>query len=485
MKKGFIWSVVAVLATVSVSAAFIPGFDVRDGLTDVIAVNGGQVDLPAWADDLVEADAEKAAFSLKIAEPLDYSFDIGLTDYELKVADDNRSIEFKGKMQMEEGFFPEFVKVTYGATDEVNVSGVFSEDFTENRFELDGNYSIAAGLNAGGLSLGDLETEAVKLKVSKDGVLFEGDVKEGGSASFYAGVSFGAGENITAFFPRDPQDWYLSFGESEKAKFTLFGVALKTEGESESFKISAEGIDVKANFYTGSTNVEMSGKIDSRGVNIEGKANVDLKLSLAGNVVDKVTDGAICGYQTVKDGALCGYNSVTSAAICGSDTVKNGAECGYHTVTSGAECGYHTIKSGAECGYKTITCWLNPLKWGHCKKPKSCRRAKSCKVAKHCELPKTCTDYNSPKSCQDLSKPKTCERHHLGDYIGDLKGDIVLSITDKGLKVAADASYCAKKECDKVAADTSYHAGPPMQVCFDVKALHGFESASGKACAEF
>jgi len=108
----------------------------------------------------------------------------------------------------------------------------------------------------------------------------------------------------------------------------------------------------------------------------------------------------------------------------------------------------------------------------------------SCDIAVRCNVPKTCTNYDAPKSCQDLNKPKTCERHHLGDHVGDLQGDLKLKIDEKGLRVSADAEYCVmKKKCNKLEAEATYHAKHPMQICFDIEALHGFKHAEGKACA--
>jgi len=101
----------------------------------------------------------------------------------------------------------------------------------------------------------------------------------------------------------------------------------------------------------------------------------DLPLKLAGNVVDKVTDGAICGYEEVTNGAICGYNLVTDAGKCGVEETVDAAKCGYKTVTNAEDCGEkvitsllrcgtHTITNGAKCGWDTVWCWINPFKWG-------------------------------------------------------------------------------------------------------------------------
>jgi len=457
-------------------------------------------DIPNWAKDIVKISDDKNKVTIDIPWVImGEDLSVVLEDYEFKeVAGD---LHFKGTIK--EDVLLAGQKSPFTPKGEISVIGILRKDLKESTFTLSGNFGVnVANQNVDGVVVKDINTVNASIKLDKKGLLLRGEYKMEDGGSFYAGAEFDDKAEVEAFFTNSLSDWYVKMDASESEEFHLFGASLKAEGSDAAMRISPKGIDVKALFYTGKSHIKIEGKIDSKGIHITGDADVTLPLHLAGHVVDEVTDGAICGYEIVKDGAKCGYKTITSAAKCGTEEIESATKCGTETITSAAKCGEetiksaircgtHTIKNGAKCGYETISCWVQPWKWGKCKEPKSCKVANSCKVAKSCDValsckvPKSCKDYNSPKSCQDLSKPKTCQRHHLGDYVGDLKGDIKLKLDRKGLNVSADAKYCPKTGCYTIAAEASYHAKPTMQICFDVKALHGFESAEGKACTEF
>ncbi len=453
-----------------------------------------------WAKDILKVESVKnkvvtIKYPWKMAEK-EIAPEVTLDKFEFEVKGDE--IIFKGIVDGDLG-----KGNIFEGQGDIIASGILRKEFKKSSFKYKCDFEIRLKRfkEMKALNIKTVNTEKAELDISSKGLFLKGELNLDEGASFYAGVELKGKIGVEAYFRHDFEDWYFNMDASDAEEFTLFKVPLKASEEGVALRLWPKGIDVKGMFDLGPADVKMEGKISSKDVEVKGSIGVDLPLHLAGNVVDKVTDGAICGYETVTDGAICGYNMVTDAGICGTEEVVDSTKCGYKTVTNAekcgekevksiTKCGTHTITSGAKCGWDTFSCWVNPFKWGKCKKAESCKVVnsckipKTCKIAERCKVPKTCKDYNLPKTCQDLNKPKTCERHHLGDYVGDIKGDINLKINQTGLNISADAKYCAKKECDKLDAEATYHAKKPVQICFDINALHGFENAEGKACID-
>jgi hypothetical protein len=495
------------LLVITVSIVVIPAVSVDSlrltaiakVISNVYPKDKSKMEIPDWAKSTIKVES-KSNKVITIKYPWDMPSDeiapsITIENVELEIKSDR--IIFKGTVEESLG------KGNIIEGDgEMTVSGILKKELKESSFKYKSDFGIGLEHLSGmkGLDVKTVNTEKAELLISKHGLLLKGRLSLKDGASFYAGVEFKGKVDINAHFNHDFSDWYLKVDASDAESFTMFKVPLKANEEGVALRLWPKGIDVKALFDLGPAGVKMEGRIDSKDVKITGDIDVDLPLKLAGHVVDQVTDGAICGYEIVTDGTICGYQTVTSAAKCGTEEVADAAKCGYKTVTnaekcgeevitSAVKCGTHRITNGAKCGWDTVGCWINPFRWGSCKEAESCKVAKSCKIAKtckivaSCDVPKTCKDYDAPKSCQDLNKPKTCERHHLGDYVGDIRGDLKLKVSEKGLGISADAKYCAKKECDKLEAKATYHAKHPMQICFDIEVLHGFKNAEGKACA--
>ena len=496
------------LLAVSISVAVI-SFGLVDSLrptvlakviSNVYPKDKPKMQIPDWAKDVIKVESE-ANKVVTIQYPWGNMFSdeiapsVTLENVELEVKDDE--IIFKGTVEGDLG-----KENIIEGNGKITASGVLKKELKESHFKYKCDIAIDLEKLPGmkGVDVETVNTEKAELSISKHGFLLKARLKADDSASYYAGVELQGNIGINAHFNHDFSDWYLEMDAKDAEIFTLFKVPLKAAKEGVALRFWPKGIDVKALFDLGPADVEVEGRIDSKGAEVMGDIEVDLPLKLAGNVIDEVTDGAICGYETVTDGAVCGYKTITSATKCGTEEVTDATKCGYKTVTnaekcgekiitSSVRCGTHKITNGAKCGWHTFWCWINIFKRGKCKKAESCRVAKSCKVPKSCKIaarckvPKSCKDYNEPKTCQDLNKPKTCERHHLGDYVGNIEGDLKIKIDKKGLNISADAKYCAKKECDKLSAKATYHARHPMQICFDIEVLHGFENAKGKACA--
>src|SRR5262249_7226774 len=120
---------------------------------------------------------------------------------------------------------------------------------------------------------------------------------------------------VAGFFDGNPQNWYVTLD----GKLSVSGVELSADAHA---RLDQTGLLVKGAFVTPLTSVAMSGNISKNGVDLEGTTTVTIPIVGGKQILQEVTDAAVCGYETVTD-----------AAVCGSQTVADGAVCGYTAVT--------------------------------------------------------------------------------------------------------------------------------------------------------
>lgn len=425
---------------------------------------------------------------------LDLSLDAKLLSFEIPIAqatlighlsDSAQYGYFSGKIHAGSDWLSGVLPITQSQT--LKVAGHVSSKVEETYFEAQGDYVLdASTLGAWtGLDLDDLAMVQATLDIDKNGVLVQG--KASTSLSPVIGLQ---GDVLgKAFFNGDPNDWYVTLDGDLEVK----GIDLSAQAHA---KLDKSGMFVSGRFETPISLIDMNGTITANHVAIQGSAQVEIPIVAGKEIVqwvtdaavcgyETVTDAAVCGYQTVQNGALCGYTTMTSVAECGTTTVTSAAQCGTSYVTSGSICGYQTITSGAQCGWDYVSCG-----WGcvtslfsdcTCSQPKSCSVPKSCEIANTCQVAATCGVPNTcsvPASCQ---KVKSCEKKVIipdFDY-GSVKGIVKVKIGDTGLYGSVEGQYCTTSgSCSTIAGGHIDVSSGAPKACIDVASL-------GEFCAPF
>jgi hypothetical protein len=261
--------------------------------------------------------------------------------------------------------------------------------------------------------------------------------------------------------------------------------------------LNHEGMFVQGVFETPLASVDMSGKITKEGVDLRGHAEVTIPIVAGKEVLQWVTDQAVCGTEFVADATLCGTQTIADGAVCGFDHVKSGTLCGYNWVKSGAECGWTHAQNAAECGTQYVTsgvqcgwdyfsefwaCGASCL-WGSC----SCSFEKSCNVANSCTFEASCqveASCDVPKSCEipnTCERVKTCEtRVVVPDFdYGTFKGSVDVAIGTSGLAGSVEGQYCATDgACITLAGGRVQVINGRPEACVTVEGL-------GEFCAGF
>jgi hypothetical protein len=394
---------------------------------------------------------------------LDVSISAGVIGLEIPVAQStvvgsiggkSGSAVYSGVVTAGNGWMPDAVPLKNTA--QLKAAGHASTALTDTYFKAQGDLSLDASKLGQwtGLDLNDLAMAKASLNADKDGLTVTGVAST--SISPYIGLK---GDLATVgFFNGNPKDWYVTMD----GKFAVSSVELGADAHA---RIDQTGMALSGTFNTPSSAIAMLGSITKAGVDLEGTATVTIPIVGGKEVLQVVTDAAVCGYetvtdaavcgtQTVSDGAVCGYNTVKDATLCGTSIVKDAAQCGTSTVTSAAECGSSYITSAAQCGVNTLSgaancagsCFLSIFGSGSCScsvaascnVPNSCTVTNSCSVASTCNIAKTC---DVPKSCQ---KVKTCETHvTVPDFnYGSFAGKVSVKIGNSGLEGSVDGQYC-------------------------------------------
>ncbi|GMV16401.1 MAG: hypothetical protein AMXMBFR56_46250 [Polyangiaceae bacterium] len=370
---------------------------------------------------------------------------------------------------------------------ELKVAGLASSKLEESYFKAQGDMSLDAGKLGEwtGLDLDDLAMATASLDIDENGVLIKG--KATTSISPLVGLS--GSLDAVGYFNGDPNGWYVTLD----GRLAVKSIDL---GADAHLLLDKNGMFVSGKMTTPISLIEMSGSITKSGVDLTGHAEVEIPIVAGKELVqwvtdaavcgyETVTDAAVCGYQTVKDGALCGTKVVTDAALCGTKTVTDAAVCGSQYVTSGAICGYKTVTSATQCGVDYFSdaahcgwdCVSSLFKSCSCSFPKTCQVATSCWTAKTCTVAATCNIANTcsvPASCQ---KVKTCEKKVIVpdfDY-GTFKGQVTVKIGNGGLHGDASGQYCATGgSCTTIASGSVKMTSAGPEACVNVAGLGEF-----------
>lgn len=372
-------------------------------------------------------------------------------------------------------------------TQTLKVAGHASSKLGESYFKAQGNLSLNATTLGQwtGLDIGELAMVQVNLDANKDGVLLKGMA----GASFSPLLGLDGQANVEAFFNGEPNDWYVTLD----GKLAVKGIDLSADAHA---KLNKNGIAVHGQMTTPISKVAMAGQIDKNGVNLSGNAEVTIPIVAGKEIVQWVTDAAVCGYETVTDAAVCGYQTVTDGAKCGTKMVTDAASCGTKVVTDSATCGSKYVTSGAQCGYKTVTsatlcgvkyvdcgwnCVTSGFKKCKCEEAKSCQVAASCWVAQTCSVTNTCPVANTcsvPASCE---KVKSCEQKTVVpdfDY-GSFKGAVTVKIGNQGLYGDVSGQYCTPaNSCVTLVGGRIDTASGTPKACVTVPGL-------GEFCGQF
>jgi len=462
-----------------------------------LAIGGNTVvDLDPQDSGKTFFENPKNGFQFGSNSELDVSIDAGLLAFEVPVAQStvvgritgkSGSADYSGTVKAGNGWMPDAVPLKN--TQQLKAAGHASTQLSDTYFAAEGDLSLDASKLGQwtGLNLNDLAMVKATLNADKDGLTVTGTAHT--SISPYIALQ---GDLSTAgFFNGNPKDWYVTLD----GRFAVGGIDLSADAHA---RLDQQGMQVSGKFATPISLIAMSGSITKSGVDIEGNAKVTIPIVGGKEIAQWVTDGAVCGYETVTDaavcgsqtvanGSVCGYNTVKDATLCGTSIVSDAAQCGTKTVQDGAVCGYHAVTDGAQCGFDAITSCVECVSvlWGgscDCgKKPKSCNVAstctvaKSCSVAATCNIPKTC---DIPKSCQ---KVKSCEtKVTVPDFnYGSFQGVVAVKIGNSGLEGSVAGQYCPTgSSCTTLAGGRVKLSSGKPEACITVPGV-------GEVCAPF
>lgn len=380
------------------------------------------------------------------------SFDLELARSSMiyRVDGDGASAVFSGQISPDQSWMPS--QVPLRASQAVQVAGKLSTDIADSYVRLHGNYTLdLSGLGAlSGLDLSELFMADATVDIDQDGFHLVGV----SNTSFAPGIGLNGEAQVEAFFGDNPDDWRVTID----GDLVIKGIDLGAQGHAE---ITSAGASVSGFFETPVGGVNLTGTLDRNGIALDGQANLSIPIVAGHEVAQRVTDAAVCGYETVTDAAICGSRIVTDAAICGSHYVVDGALCGVHAVTDAAVCGSHMVADGAVCGYDTVRdaavcgtetvidwacqaacsifgCDCSSVQARSCQIPRSCNIANTCNVANGCNIASSCS---VAATCDRIA---TCEQHVTvpeWNY-GTVGGVANLHLSNSGLSVAVDADYC-------------------------------------------
>jgi len=464
-----------------------------------IAIGGKTVvDLDPNDDGQTLFDDPADGFQFGSNSELDLSVSAGLISFEMPIA--QSTIVGRAGGSEAWGFYSGTVKsgndwmpvdLPLKNTAQLKAAGHVSTHLEEMYLQAEGDLSLDAGkLGAWtGLDLNDLAMAQATLEIDQDGVLVTGTA----SAAFSPYVGMKGSVDAAGYFNGHPNGWYVTLD----GQLVVSGIDLSAAAHA---RLDQSGMLVSGVFETPLSLIDMSGRIDRAGVNLEGRAEVTIPIVTGKEIArwvtdaavcgyETVTDAAVCGYETVKDGSICGYNTVKDATLCGTEYVKDGAQCGFNYAESAAECGSRTVTDAALCGVSVFhdigTCGWRCVSsiFTDC----SCSIANSCNVANTCSFPATCqvaATCNVPNTC---SVPGTCERVKTCetkvtvpdfDY-GSFKGIVNVKIGTDGLEGQVEGDYCPTgSSCATLAGGRIKLTSGKPEACVDVVGL-------GEFCAPF
>jgi hypothetical protein len=383
-------------------------------------------------------DAKLIAFEVPIAEATVVGH----------AGENGSSAYYSGVVRAGNGWMPDEVPVKN--TQELLIAGHASSHLEESYFRAEGNATFDAGKLGEwtGLDLEDLAVAQASLDVDADGVLVKGTV----STRFSPYLGLSGDVDAEAFFDGNPDDWYLALD----GRLEVSGIDLSSNAHA---LLDASGLFVEGVMTTPLSRIDMSGTITEDGVDVRGHAQATIPVVAGKEVVQWVTDAAVCGVEAVTDAAVCGTltvtdavrcgtDHVTSAAQCGTTWVKSGAQCGYSTAQNAAECGTSYVKSGAQCGWDTfndiVHCAGCLFGGCSCRVERSCHIANTCTFENSCAVPASCDVARSCEIANTCERVKTCEKRVIVpdfDY-GTFEGAVDVAIGTNGLEGSVAGEYC-------------------------------------------
>lgn len=429
---------------------------------------------------------------------LDVSVSAGLISFEMPIAQSTivgrvgggeGSAFYSGIVKAGNSWMPVDLPLKNAA--QLKTAGHASTNLEEMYIQAEGDLSLdASKLGAWtGIDLNDLAMAHASLTIDKDGVLVTGTA----SASFSPYLGMKGDVDAVGYFNGRPNGWYVTLD----GQLVVSGIDLSAAAHA---RLDKNGMLVSGKFQTPFTLIDMSGSITAGGVDVQGRAEITIPIVAGKEVVQWVTDkavcgteavadAALCGAETIQDGTKCGYDTVKDAALCGTSYVKDGALCGTSYAANAAECGVHSVTSAAQCGVDVFSdvfhCGISCVSslFSSC----SCSVARSCNVASTCTFPNTCqvaATCNIAKTCsvpKTCDKVKTCETHvTVPDFdYGSFKGSVKVKIGTSGLEGAVEGDYCATGgSCTTLAGGRVKVSGGKPEACVDVAGL-------GEFCAPF
>jgi hypothetical protein len=339
---------------------------------------------------------------------------------------------FSGVADPDDKWLPTVLPLRLGGR--VKVAGLLHSDISQSYVKAEGAYLLKTTMmnDLLNLNLQDMTLASATMNVDKTGFRVVGKATTPFSSQLQA-----KGEmTVDAFFADNANDWYAKMN----GDITVLGIPL---ANAES-KLSPQGLFAHGAFKTPISTLALDGQITKTGATLSG--DLTFKVVAPHDVLQKVTDAAVCGYETVKDagvcgvetvkdGAQCGTKVVQDAAICGSQAVSDAAICGSHTVTDAAICGSHTVSDAAVCGFNVVSSWFcDNIGGPACKTAKSCSVALSCNIANTCNIAKSCSVANTCTVAKSCSRVATCDTHVVVPSFdfGEFQGKVVLSATSGG-----------------------------------------------------
>lgn len=236
-------------------------------------------------------------------------------------------------------------------------TSIFEGDARDMAMGVNGH--VAVGYSAAGMEL--------SLEMAKASLLYDAREGDVGSIAFSGTMSDSPLKDTPfSFLQVQGQQldvWGFFHGLED------FGIRIDTAALLYGYEVAdllveflPDGLAVEGTLSLPTLTASLRGEASDQGVSLTAAADFDFPLDGIDEVVETVTDGAICGWedfacagQVVTDATLCGSQFLRDAAVCGSSIVQDGTVCGYDTITDGARCGWQSVTDASICGSRIIT----------------------------------------------------------------------------------------------------------------------------------
>ncbi len=430
---------------------------------------------------LADMSAEDLGFQYGANGTLNIAADFSIASFEMELARTSTIYHasregayavFAGQLDPDTDWMPEELPIVSNGA--LQVGGKISTDVAESYIRMHGEYSFDMskfGL-ATGLDLSELLMADAEIEISEDGFHLSGVTR----SQLTPVLGLNGEANVEAHI-RSLEDFTITLD----GHLVIDGIDLSADAHAE---ISPEGLFVNGVFVTPVARIDLSGHIDASGVALDGTAEVEIPIVAGRELVQTVTDAAVCGWETVTDASVCGTKYIEDGAICGWDYVQSGAECGVRVVTDSALCGTRYVTDGAQCGFDVVTdgarCGWDAVASWFCDTFDVCDyTARSCSVPRSCNIANTCTvdlSCNVPRGCEvaaTCERVATCEQHITVPEFnyGTVKGSASLHLGNDGMTASVDADYCLTEgSCSEIGGGRLDLTSAP-RVCVTVPGL--------------